>query len=111
MPSANVFPNFLFAPIEQRTHLMETVLTVPLDAGRQGTARRLAAPDTRDPGAPARKCTPKRLDLADAAAPAPLLQPLPETVDAVCTHPFLERFRLRIVESQFAREALLEAAH
>src|SRR5436309_2603874 len=64
----NVGPNSLFVPLCQRMELPNTVALGPFELRRAGPARRLIAPDARDPGVVGLEDAEERLDLPDLAA-------------------------------------------
>src|ERR1700736_2455721 len=58
----------LGVPVDERMDLPDAVALRPLHLRRLRAARRLLAPDARDPGAVGLERLEKRLDLADVAA-------------------------------------------
>src|SRR5580658_635296 len=71
---ADVLPDLVVRPFEQRAHLVQAVFAVPFHRRRQGAARRLPAPDAGDPGAAAQDGTAERLHFASAAASVALFE-------------------------------------
>src|SRR5438045_5823867 len=64
----NVGPNSLFVPVCQRMELPDTVALRPFQLRSPAPARRLIAPDARDPGVVGLEDAQQRLDLPDLTA-------------------------------------------
>ena len=106
---ADVLPDLVFRPFEQRAHLVQAVFAVPFHGRRQRAAGRLSPPDAGDPGAAAGDGAAEGFHLADPAAAAALVQTVAEAVDAVLAHPALQVRGLGVVDGQGPPIALLYA--
>src|SRR6202789_1762232 len=106
---ANVLPYLVFRPLEQRTHLVQTVYAIPFHGSRQSTAGGLPPSNAGDPGIAARDGTAEWLHFADLAAAAALNQTVTEPVDPVLAHPALQFLALGIVNLQGPPVALLHS--
>src|ERR1700674_5426204 len=106
---ADVLPDFLFSPLEQRADLVQAVFAIPCHGRRHGTPRRLGAPDAGDPGAATGDSASERFHFANGATSATLIDSISKSVDAVRVHPTLQIGRFGIVDAQGASVALLHA--
>src|SRR5580704_19641623 len=87
---ADVLPDLVFRPLEQRTYLVKAIFAVPFHGRRLSAAGRLSTPDAGNPGAAAGDGAAEGLHLAHTATSATLIEAVAEPVDAVLTHPALQ---------------------
>src|SRR5580700_6551476 len=106
---ADVLPDLLLTPVEERTQLEEPVTLIPFLGARRRAHLRLFAAHARDPGVEPCDRAPEGLDLAHLAAREPCADALPETVHALLGDQLLERARLRMHQADARPVALLEA--
>ena len=111
MPGANIGPDLILGPVQQRTDLLQAVLRVMGDGLRLSALVRLVAPHARDPGAVAGNGTPERFELAALAAAQACPEGVIETVDAVFAHIALHGIGIGIVDSNATAIMQLQPLH
>src|SRR2546430_15085394 len=97
-PRADVLPHLGLGPIEQRAHLVQAMLRVPLQRLAAGASRRVLAAHTRDPAAVAGDRAFEGLHFTNAAAFEARLEAVIEAVHTLASDQPLERLGVRSEE-------------
>jgi len=107
---ADVLPDLLFGPIEQRAQFEEAVLGIPLFGRALRARRRMLAAHTRHPGLVTGNGALEGLNLAHFAARQSRRQALLETIYALRAGQALQLLRVRVHEPNAWTVALFKAA-
>src|SRR5256714_1610199 len=108
-PRADVLPHLGLGPIEQRAHLVQAMLRVPLQRLAAGASRRVLAAHTRDPAAVAGDRAFEGLHFTNAAAFEARLEAVIEAVHTLLRHQPLERLGVRVDDPDGAPVAALQS--